>query len=56
MKKASHPELLESGDSIWHYRVVRRLGAGGFAFAFLVEHGGRLFTLKMAARPPEEDD
>ena len=56
MTRTSHPELLQQGDSIWHYQVVRRLGAGGFAIAFLVEHAGRLFTLKMAARPPEEDD
>jgi serine/threonine-protein kinase len=55
MTTAFHPELLQEGDTVRHYRVVRRLGGGGFATAFLVESGGRLFTMKMAVRPPDED-
>jgi serine/threonine-protein kinase len=56
MTKPFHPDLLQPGDLIRHYRVVRRLGRGGFAVVFLVEEGGRLYTLKMAARPPGDDD
>lgn len=56
MTKPFHPDLLQPGDTIRHYRVVRRLGRGGFATAFLVEHEGKAYTLKMAAHPPSEDD
>jgi serine/threonine-protein kinase len=38
------------------YRVVRRLGVGGFAFVFLVERAGHPYTLKLAARPASEKD
>ncbi|WP_257461885.1 serine/threonine-protein kinase [Archangium lipolyticum] len=56
MTKPFHPDLLQPGDTIRHYRVVRRLGRGGFAIAFLVEHEGQPYTLKMAAHPPSDDD
>jgi serine/threonine-protein kinase len=56
MTKSFHPDLLQPGDTIRHYRVVRRLGRGGFATAFLVEHEGKPYTLKMAAHPPSVDD
>jgi serine/threonine-protein kinase len=51
MTKSVHPDLLQPGDTVRHYRVVRRLGTGGFATVLQVEHEGRLYTLKMAARP-----
>ncbi|WP_158502153.1 serine/threonine-protein kinase [Vitiosangium sp. GDMCC 1.1324] len=56
MTKPFHPALLQPGDMVRHYRVVRRLGNGGFAFVFQVEEGGRFYTLKMAARPPSDED
>jgi serine/threonine-protein kinase len=51
-----HPEMLQPGDTVRHYRVVRRLGGGGFATTFLVESGGRPYTLKMSVRPPDDED
>ncbi|HEX8434712.1 serine/threonine-protein kinase [Archangium sp.] len=51
MTKSFHPDLLQAGDTVRHYRVVRRLGMGGFATVLQVEHEGRLYTMKMAARP-----
>jgi serine/threonine-protein kinase len=56
MTKPFHPDLLQPGDMVRHYRVVRRLGSGGFAVVFLVEEGGRLYRLKMAVRPPGDED
>lgn len=56
MTKPFHPDLLQPGDMVRHYRVVRRLGSGGFAVVFLVEEGGRLYRLKMAVRPPGHED
>ncbi|QRK10993.1 serine/threonine protein kinase [Archangium violaceum] len=56
MTKPFHPDLLHAGDMVRHYRVVRRLGSGGFASVFLVEDEGRPYTLKIAARPPGDDD
>ncbi|HYO64589.1 MAG TPA: serine/threonine-protein kinase [Archangium sp.] len=56
MMKPLHPDLLQPGDMVRHYRVVRRLGSGGFANVFLVEHAGRPYTLKIAARPPGDED
>ncbi len=51
MTKSFHPDLLQPGDTVRHYRVVRRLGTGGFATVLQVEHEGRPYTMKMAARP-----
>ncbi|WPB77121.1 protein kinase [Archangium violaceum] len=56
MTKPFHPDLLQPGEMVRHYRVVRRLGSGGFANVFLVEHAGRSYTLKIAARPPGNED
>ncbi|MCY1083679.1 serine/threonine protein kinase [Archangium lansingense] len=56
MTKPFHPDLLQSGDMVRHYKVVRRLGSGGFANVFLVESGGRSYTMKIAARPPGDED
>jgi eukaryotic-like serine/threonine-protein kinase len=38
------------------FRIVRRLGVGGFSFVFLVERAGRRLTMKMAARPASKED
>ncbi|MFY0572540.1 serine/threonine protein kinase [Archangium lansingense] len=56
MRRPRHPNQLRAGDRVRDFRVVRRLGVGGFAFVFLVERGGRRSTLKMAARPPSRED
>ena len=56
MTKLFHPDLLQPGDTVRHYQVVRRLGSGGFANVFLVESGGRPYTMKIAARPPGDED
>ena len=56
MTRPLHPDLLQPGDTVRHYRVVRRLGSGGFSTVFLVEHEGRQYTMKVAARPPSRDD
>ncbi|AKI98951.1 serine/threonine-protein kinase [Archangium gephyra] len=56
MTNPFHPDLIQPGDMVRHYRVVSRLGSGGFANVFLVEHGGRPYTLKIAARPPGDED
>ncbi|MFY0527106.1 serine/threonine-protein kinase [Archangium gephyra] len=56
MTKPFHPDLLQPGDTVRHYQVVRRLGSGGFANVFLVETGGRPYTMKIAARPPGDED
>jgi serine/threonine-protein kinase len=56
MTKPFHPDLLQPGEMVRHYQVVRRLGSGGFANVFLVESGGRPYTMKIAARPPGDED
>jgi len=56
MKRPLHPDQLRPGHRVRHYRVVRRLGSGGFSTVFLVEQEGRPFTMKMAARPPGAED
>ena len=56
MRRPRHPNQLRARDRVRDFRVVRRLGVGGFAFVFLVERGGQRSTLKMAARPPSPED
>ncbi|MGZ3459088.1 MAG: serine/threonine protein kinase, partial [Archangium sp.] len=56
MTSPLHPDLLQPGDRVWHYRVIRRLGSGGFSTVLLVEHQGREYSMKMAARPPSQED
>ncbi|HYO57459.1 serine/threonine-protein kinase, partial [Archangium sp.] len=56
MTGPSHPDLLRPGDTVWHYRVVRHLGSGGFSTVLLVEHEGHEYTMKLAARPPSKAD
>jgi serine/threonine-protein kinase len=50
------PHQLRSGHRIRDFLIVRRLGVGGFSFVFLVERGGRRYSLKMAARPASKED
>jgi len=56
MTSPLHPDLLQPGDAVRHYRVVRRLGAGGFSTVLLVEHEGREYTMKIASRPSSKED
>ncbi|HEX8818791.1 MAG TPA: serine/threonine-protein kinase [Archangium sp.] len=56
MTSPLHPDLLQPGDTVRHYRVVRHLGSGGFSTVLLVEHEGREYTMKLAARPPSKED
>ncbi|WNG36275.1 protein kinase [Archangium violaceum] len=56
MRNALRPDQLRAGSRVRDFRVVRRLGVGGFAFVFLVRRGGHRFTLKMAARAASEKD
>ena len=56
MRRPLHPDQLRQGHRVRHYRVVRRLGSGGFSTVLLVEQEGRPFTMKMAARPPGAED
>ncbi|HEX8824060.1 MAG TPA: serine/threonine-protein kinase [Archangium sp.] len=56
MSMPLHPNQLRAGDRVRDFRVVRRLGVGGFAFTFLVERAGIPLSLKMAAQPPSEED
>ena len=56
MSPPRHPHELRAGDFVRDFRIVRRLGVGGFSFVFLVERGGLQFSLKMAARPLSAED
>ncbi|HEX5753209.1 MAG TPA: protein kinase [Archangium sp.] len=56
MTSPLHPDLLQPGDAVRHYRVVRRLGAGGFSTVLLVEHEGREYSMKVATRPANRED
>ncbi|WNG13676.1 serine/threonine protein kinase [Cystobacter fuscus] len=56
MSPPRHPHELRAGDFVRDYRIVRRLGVGGFSFVFLVERGGLQFSLKMAAKPLSAED
>jgi serine/threonine-protein kinase len=58
MSSPLHPNQLRAGHMVRDFRIVRRLGVGGFAFVFLVERAGRRSTLKMAVQPasPVDED
>jgi len=56
MSPPLHPNQLRAGDRLRDFRVVRRLGVGGYAFVFLVEREGMPFTMKVAAQPHSEAD
>jgi serine/threonine protein kinase len=46
-----HPDHLQPGHMVGPWRVVERLGAGGYGRVFKVEREGLFFALKMALRP-----
>ncbi|KFA91787.1 hypothetical protein Q664_19510 [Archangium violaceum Cb vi76] len=56
MRKPRRPDQLRAGHRVRDFRVVRRLGVGGFAFVFLMERGGQRYTLKMAILPASQKD
>ncbi|WP_158501706.1 serine/threonine-protein kinase [Vitiosangium sp. GDMCC 1.1324] len=58
MNSPQRPHHLVEGDLVRDFRILQLLGMGGFSFVFLVERGGRRFTMKMAARPasPADED
>ncbi|ATB30301.1 serine/threonine protein kinase [Melittangium boletus] len=56
MSEAIHPNQLRPGDHIREYRLVRRLGTGGFAIVFLAEYRGQSYAVKVALQPASDDD
>ncbi|MCY1082710.1 serine/threonine protein kinase [Archangium lansingense] len=58
MNPPRHPNELFEGNLVRGFRIVRWLGAGSFAFMFLVERGGSRYSLKMSTRPssPADED
>ena len=56
MSEPLHPNQLRAGHAVRNFRVVHRLGVGGYAFVFLVEREGHPYTMKVAARPASEVD
>ncbi len=50
------PDQLRAGHHVRDFRIVRRLGVGGFAFVFLVKRGGQRYVMKMAARAASAKD
>jgi eukaryotic-like serine/threonine-protein kinase len=46
-----HPDHLQPGHMVGPWRIVDRLGVGGFGRVFKVEREGLFFTMKMALRP-----
>ncbi|MBM7119203.1 protein kinase domain-containing protein [Archangium primigenium] len=56
MNRPLHPNQLSIGHHVRDFRIVRRLGVGGYAFVFLVERASQLYVLKMAAQPASATD
>ncbi|HSP77068.1 MAG TPA: serine/threonine-protein kinase [Myxococcaceae bacterium] len=56
MSQPLAPRQLRPGDSVRDYRVIRRVGRGGFSFVFLIERAGQPFAMKMASRPASKED
>jgi len=56
MSKPLHPNQLRAGHDVRGFRVVCRLGVGGYAFVFLVEREGHPYTMKVGARCAAEAD
>ena len=56
MNKPLNPNQLLAGHRVRDFRIVRRLGVGGYAFVFLVERAGQSYVLKMAAQPASGTD
>ncbi len=50
-----HPDHLQPGHMVGPWRIVDRLGVGGFGRVFKVEREGLFFTMKMALRPSSTD-
>ncbi|QRN97011.1 protein kinase [Archangium violaceum] len=55
-REVLHPDNLQPGDMVGPWRIVERLGLGGFARVFKVERGSRFFSMKMALRPVSDED
>ncbi|ATB36542.1 hypothetical protein CYFUS_001957 [Cystobacter fuscus] len=56
MSKALHPNQLRPGDHVREYRLLRRLGVGGFSMVFLAERGRHYYALKVALQPASDAD
>ena len=56
MTEVLHPNQLRPGDLVREYRLVRRLGKGGFSVVFLAKYGGQDYALKMALQPASSQD
>ncbi|PTL83619.1 serine/threonine-protein kinase [Vitiosangium sp. GDMCC 1.1324] len=54
MSKALHPNQLRPGDRVREYRLLRRVGTGGFSLVFLAEHEGSLYAMKIALQPASD--
>jgi serine/threonine-protein kinase len=50
------PPSLKPGDVVDGYRVVEKLGEGGFGYVFLVERDGERFAMKFAKYCPATGD
>lgn len=50
------PPSLRPGDVVDGYRVVEKLGEGGFGYVFLVERDGERFAMKFAKYRPATGD
>ena len=47
LEREIDPEYLTPGTMIGPYKIVDRLGVGGFGAAYHVERAGRFYALKM---------
>jgi serine/threonine protein kinase len=56
MSKALHPNQLRPGDHVRDYRLLRRLGVGGFSMVFLAERESHHYALKVALQPASDAD
>lgn len=50
------PAALKPGDMVDGFRIVKKLGDGGFGDVFLVEKAGQLFAMKFAKSRPATGD
>lgn len=50
------PATLKAGDVVDGFRIVEKLGEGGFGFVFLVEKDGERFAMKFAKYRPATGD
>ncbi|ADO76043.1 serine/threonine protein kinase [Stigmatella aurantiaca] len=56
MSVLSHPFQLQPDMMVGPWRIVARLGSGGFGAVFRVEWGGEFFALKFAVHGPDSQD